>query len=55
MYGRLETLSFRGYLDRLRPGNWAKALETVPIGVTRWLMGSMLVKAGLELRLHKEP
>lgn len=54
MYGRLETLSFRGYLDRLRPGNWTKALETVPIGVTKWLKGSMLVKAGVDLGLHKD-
>lgn len=54
MYGRLETLSFRGFLVGLRPGNWTKALETVPIGVTKWLKGSMLVKAGVDLRLHKD-
>lgn len=54
MYGRLETYSFWGYLDRLRPGNWTKALETVPIGVTKWLKGSMLVKTGVKLGIHKE-
>lgn len=54
MYRRLETLSFRGFLDRLRSGNWTKALETVPIGVTKWLKGPMLVKAGIATRLHKD-
>lgn len=54
MYGRLETLAFRGFLDRCRPGNWTKALETVPSGVTKWLQRSMLVETGRKLRFHKD-
>jgi len=54
MYGRLETLSFWGFLERCRPGNWTRALETVPVGVTKWLKKSMLVTTSRKVLGHKE-
>jgi hypothetical protein len=39
-YGKLETTSFQGWLDRLRPGKWSDSLLRVSPGISRMLLKS---------------